>query len=185
MIRWMTFLLCSISLLSSAQAQWQMSSNMTDHDVYAGANCVAFVAKAVLEQNRRRKDLPAGVARLEVIAQADAAGGFKEPFVQAVFKKGADIPETFQLTMKNGNKVLTLDRLFIEGRQDLMVYAGKLEERQELIAAIKDLSVLALELKKKNATVAQVQFNLTGSGRAVSQQFEDCRLSFADFSPIQ
>lgn len=171
-------------MTQQVSAQWLMDANRTNHDVFQGANCAAWTDKGTYTVKSSAKELPADLARIEVIANADSTGDFKEPVVELVIAKGALIPEAFAATVKGTSATFTLDRMFIDAAAQKMVFMARLEDRAKLIESLKDLSQLEVTLMVKTKAVASLVMSLKGSTKAITQQFSDCKLGFPVYNPL-
>ena len=170
-----------VILFSSVASAWTLSKNMTDHEIYQGSHCVAWTDKATYRTGRRAQNLPAGVVRLEIIAQEGVQGSFKQPFIQILVKKGSRISSKGFTLVATGkaNKKLTLDLVKMDRGDEFMVFLGKLNERADMIQAIKDLNSLKVRLRDQKKDLGELNFSLRGSHRTVTQQFSDCELTLS------
>ncbi len=162
---------------------WQHSTNVTDHDVYQGQSCVSWTGIGTYTVKNKTKELEAGLARVEILAQADKSGEFKEPLVQIVIAKGPAIPESYSAVVKLSQGTVTMDRILLDSAQKV-VLVSRLDDRQKLIDSIKEMGQLDATLMVKTKAVASLSFSLKGSSKTVNQQINDCKLGFINYAPL-
>ena len=163
---------------------WQVNSNVTDHDIYPGQNCVASTDKGTIEIRSKKVEIAGGAARIEIVANADSTGASKEPFIELVVAKGEKVPEGFTAVVKGKKGSLSLDRIFFDNAPEKMVFISRLDDRKAVIDTLLELLLLELSVKNKDGTVISLVFSLKNSARIIEQQFSDCKLGFLTHNPL-
>lgn len=102
---------------------------------------------------------------------------YAEPTIQVVFKEAKQVYSADVITDKGAKWTFTLASAPVD--PELQSVMARLKDREAIIKALKSDSAFTVKLKDvKGKAIKSMQYSLSGSSKAIDEQFKACSLKF-------